>query len=60
MGIRSLYTNIPKEGIKAIETTLKRKNKPMRVIITFLKLILTLSNFILSVKTIYKPIYYGK
>ena len=29
MDVRSLYTSIPhKEGIKAVETTLKRKNKP--------------------------------
>ena len=51
MEVRSLYTSIPhKEGIKAVETTLKRKNKPTRIIITFLKLILTLSNFIFNSK----------
>ena len=33
------------------ETTLKRKNKPTMVIITFLKLILTLNNFIFNCKT---------
>ena len=55
MEVRSLFTSIPhRENIKAVETTLKRKNKPSRVIITFLKLILTLNNFILTVKTIYK------
>ena len=48
MDVRSLYTNIPhKEGTEAVEATLKRKNNPTKVIITFLKLILT-------VKTIYK------
>ena len=49
MDVYSLYTIIPhKEGIKAVEMTLKRKNKPMGLIITFLKLILTLSNFIFN------------
>ena len=45
-----IYTNLPNnEGInKAIETTPKRKNLPTRVIISFLKLILTLNNFILN------------
>ena len=52
MDVRSLYTNISqKEGIKAVETTFKRKNKPTRVIITFLKLILTLNNFIFNFKS---------
>ena len=51
MDVHSLYTNVPhKEGIKAVETTLNRKNKPTRVIITFLKLILTLNNFIFNCK----------
>lgn len=45
MGVRSLDTNIPhKESIKAVETASKRENKQTRVIITFLKLIPTLSN----------------
>ena len=47
--IRSLYTNIPNnKGIKAVETTLKRKNFQTKVIISFLKLILTLNNFIFN------------
>ena len=38
--VRSLYTNIPnKEGIEAVETTLKRKNKATRIITTFLRLV---------------------
>ena len=46
MDVRSLYTNIPnKEGIEAVETTLKRKNIGTRIISTFLRLILTLNNF---------------
>ena len=37
MDIRSLYRNIPhKEGIKAVETTLKRKIKSTRVVTTLL------------------------
>ena len=49
MDVRSLYTNIPhEEGIKAVETTLARKGLPTRVIITFLRLILTLNNFIFN------------
>ena len=51
MDDRSLYSNIPrKEDIKAVETTLKRKIKPTRVIITFLKLILTINNFVPNCK----------
>ena len=51
MDVRSLYTNIPlKEGIKAGETILKRKTKPRRVVVTFLKLIPTLNNFISNCK----------
>ena len=51
MDARSLHTNIPhRESIKAVETTLKRKNKPTRVIIAFLKLILTLNNFTFDCK----------
>ena len=49
-----LYTNIPdNEGIKALETTLKRKDLPTEVIISFLKLILTLNNFILNCTNFY-------
>ena len=49
MDIRSLYTKIPdNKGIKAVETTLKQKNLPTKVIIIFLKLILTLNNFIFN------------
>ena len=34
MDVRSLYTNIPNnERIKAVETALKRKNRPAKVII---------------------------
>lgn len=36
--------------MEAVETTLKRKNKPTRLINTFLKLILTLNNFIFNCK----------
>ena len=51
MDFRSLYTNIPhKEDIKVVETALKGNNKQTRVIIYFLKLILTLNNFILNFK----------
>ena len=47
MDVRSRYTNIPNnEGIKAVETTLKIKNLQIKVIIGFLKLILTLGTFI--------------
>ena len=49
MDVCSLYTNIPNnERIKAVETTLKRKNLPTKVIISFVKLILTLNNFIFN------------
>ena len=47
----SLYTNIPhKEGIEAVKQKLK-KSKPsinIKVILTFLKLILTLNNFVFN------------
>ena len=46
MDVRSLYINIShKQGIKAVETKLKRKNKPTSVVITFLKLILTSNRY---------------
>ena len=49
MDVRSLCTNISNnEGIKAVETTLKWKNLPTKAIISFLKLILTLSNFVFN------------
>ena len=51
MDVRSLYTNIANnEGIKAVETMLKRK----KVIISFLKLILTSYN---NNKNIYKKTF---
>ena len=47
--VHSLFTNIPSnEGIKAVETTLKRKNLQTKVIISFLKSILILSNFVFN------------
>ena len=49
MDVRSLYTNIPnKEGIESVETTLKRKNIGTRIISTFLRLVLTLNNFVFN------------
>ena len=49
MDVRSLYINIPNnERIKAAETALKRKNLQTKVTISFLKLILTLNNFIFN------------
>ena len=49
MDVRSLYTNIPnKEGIEAVETTLKRKNIGPMIISTFLRLVLTLNNFVFN------------
>ena len=49
MDVRSLYTNIPnKEGIEALETTLKIKNVGTRIISTFLQLVLTLNNLIFN------------
>ena len=49
MDVRSLYTNIPnKEGIEAVETTLKRKNIGTTIILTFLRLVLTLNNFVFN------------
>ena len=55
MDVRSLYTNISnKEGIKAVETTMKRKNIGTRLISTFLRLVLTLIFSFSIVKTIYR------
>ena len=49
MDVRSLYTNIPnKEGIEAVETILKRRNIGTRIISTFLRLVLTLNNFVFN------------
>ena len=49
MDVRSLYTNIPnKEGIEAVETTLKRKNIGTTIISTFLRLVLTQNNFVFN------------
>ena len=49
MDVRSLYTNIPnKEGIEAVETTLKSKNIGTRIISTFPRLVLTLNNFVFN------------
>ena len=49
MDVRSLYTNIPnKEGIEAVETTLKRKNIGTRIISTFLRLVLTLHKLVFN------------
>ena len=51
LDVRSLYTNIPhKEGIEAVKQKLK-KSKPIisiKVILTFIKLILTLNNFVFN------------
>ena len=52
MDVRSLYTNISnREGIEAAETTLKRKNIGTTVTSTFLRLVLTLSNFVFNSQT---------
>ena len=49
MDVQSLYTNIPnKEGIEAAEITIKRTNIGTRIISTFLRLVLTLNNFIFN------------
>ena len=51
MDARSLHSNIPhNKDLKAVETTLKRKDKPKRIIITFSKLILTINSFIFNCK----------
>ena len=51
LDVRFLYTNMPhKEGIEAVKQKLK-KSKPIisiKVILTFLKLILTLNNFVFN------------
>ena len=44
MDVRFLYTKM--DGIKAMETTLKRKNLGTRIISTFLRLVLRLNNLI--------------
>ena len=55
MDVLSLYTNIPNiEGIKAVETKLKCKNFQTKVIISFLKLILTLNNLYSISQTFHK------
>ena len=47
MDVFSLYTNTPNsERIKGIEARLKQKNLQTKAIISFMKLILTLNNFI--------------
>ena len=49
MDVGSLYANLPnKEGIEAAETTLKRKNIGRMIISTFLRLVLTLNNFVFN------------
>ena len=49
MDVHSIYTNIPNnEGYKAVKTTLKGKSLQTKVIISFLKLILTLNNFVFN------------
>ena len=51
LDVRSLYTNIPqKEGIEAVKQKLKRSKPSMsiKVILNFLKLILTLNNFVFN------------
>ena len=54
MDVRSLYTNVPNdEGIEAVKTFLRTRNRPgdgplSRIIATFLRLILTLNNFVFN------------
>ena len=49
MDVLSLYNSINNsKRIKAVDTILKRKNLQTKVIISFLKLILTLNNFIFN------------
>ena len=51
LDVRSLYTNIPhKEGIEAVKQKLKKSKTSIsiKVILTFLKLILTLNNFVFN------------
>ena len=49
MEVHSLFTpTFNNESLKAVGTALKQKNFPSRITISFLKLILTLNNFILN------------
>ena len=49
MDVRSLDTNIPnKEAIEAVETTFNRKSVGKRIFSTFLRLVLTLNNFVFN------------
>ena len=51
LDVRSLYTNTPhKEGIEAVKQKLKKSKASIsiKVILTFLKLILTLNNFVFN------------
>ena len=54
MDVRSLYTNVPNdEGIEAVKSYLQTRNRPgdgalSRIIATFLRLILTLNNFVFN------------
>ena len=49
MNVRSRYIIISnKERIQAVETTLKRKNIGTRIISTYLRLVLTLKNFVFN------------
>ena len=50
LDIRSLYTNIPHKGTEAAKQKLKKSNPSIsiKVILTFLKLILTLNNFVFN------------
>ena len=54
MDVRSLYTNVPNdEGVEAVKSYLQTRNRPgdgalSRIIATFLRLILTLNNFVFN------------
>ena len=58
LDVKSLYTSIPNaEGIKTVKKSLDKHPKGMvatKVITIFLALILTLNNFILTLRTICK------